>query len=125
MGPRVINYDTGYDMITDKVNSSRKFGADVARSRYGKVDRVKMCQKNYSHDMSMATSSGKIEVINVLLQSHLDNPYTSVEELMGDIQLLAVHSWNELHSLNPKSFVPTNIERILKDVSEKSSNTIQ
>lgn len=125
MGPRVINSTRGINMITDKVNSSRKFGADVARSRYGKVDRVKMCQKNYSHDMSMATSSGKIEVINVLLQSHLDNPYTSVEELMGDIQLLAVHSWNELHSLNPKSFVPTNIERILKDVSEKSSNTIQ
>lgn len=102
-------------MIVQKVVSSRKFATDVASSRFRQADKLKMGFKNYVHDMATATSAGKVEILNVILQSHLDNPYRSVDEFVGDLQMLTVHSWNELQQLNPNMFVPVTIEKVLHD----------
>lgn len=58
-----------------------------------------------------------MNIIKSLLRSHIEDPYGSVDDLIGDLQLLLKHTNNNLTRLMP-SHAGMSIERIIRDVEE-------
>ncbi len=82
---------------------------------YRQADNVKIGKKAYLWEIELTHNHGKVEIARSLLERHLENPYKSVDELIGDIQLLLVESKNDLWKLMPNHTDPANLERLIKD----------
>jgi len=85
-------------------------------SRYGlQADKVKVCKKHYKRDMESCVLSGRSEMLESILKRHFENPYGTVDEIIGDLQLELVDSWNDFHKLWPTVTRSITLEAVLKD----------
>lgn len=97
-------------MMTNKTMSQTLLDA-----RFLKADRLKVSKYHYAIDMDSCILNGRTEIVEKVLNKHLAEPYGSIEELIGDLQIELVNSWNTFHKLWPKQTMPIGVERILKE----------
>lgn len=87
----------------------------IVDARFGQADRIKISRKFYAHDIEACILNGRSEAIEEILNKNVREPYGTIEELIGDLQLALVKNWNDFHKLYPLSTRPITIERILKE----------
>lgn len=90
-------------------------GKDIVQARFGQADRIKVSRKFYSHDIEACILNGRSEVLEEILNAHNQEPFGSVDELIGELQLKLMNNWNDFHRLFPLSTRPITVERILKE----------
>lgn len=94
----------------------RQFAMDILAKRYGQADRIKVSRKFYEEDIRGCVLTGRSEALEFLLHKHEAEPFGTVDEVMGEIQILLANNWNEFHRLFPTRTAPTTVERILKQL---------
>lgn len=87
----------------------------IVDARFGQADRIKISRKFYAHDIEACILNGKSEAMEEVLNKHIREPFGSVEEIIGELQLALVTNWNSFHKLYPLSTRPITVERILKE----------
>lgn len=87
----------------------------VIEARFGQADRIKISRKHFAHDIDSCVLSGRSEAIEKILNRHMANPYQSVDEIIGDLQLDLLANWNSFHKLWPRQTRPITLERIMKE----------
>jgi hypothetical protein len=66
--------------------------------------------------------SGKINVAEVLLKNHKHNPYVTVEELVGDLQLILIAAWTEFKTFNHSpEMASISIEELVNELPRKNT----
>lgn len=85
---------------------------------YRQAESAKIGKKSYLWEVELSHCHGKVEIARSLLERHLENPYTNVDELIGDIQILLVESKNELWKLMPNHTDHANLDRLIKDTND-------
>lgn len=84
--------------------------------RFGRqADKIKISRKAYSIDLESMSLSGRSEALEEIIKRHKDKPYGTIEEVIGDVQLLLLSNWNEFHRLWPTSTRSLTLEEVLKD----------
>jgi len=95
--------------------SDKDMGLAIVESRFGKqADRIKISRKHYAHDINSCVLKGRSEAVETILNRHKSNPYLTVSELLGDIQLDLVKYWGDFHKLFPTMTRPISIDHILQ-----------
>jgi hypothetical protein len=110
-------------MITDTMISSELVAKDMfnnhfaSYAQFSKADSVKMGKKNYIWEITTIHIQGKIDATEALLRAYVENPHQTVEELIGDIQLILRDAKNRLKVMNPKVYsCGISLEQIMRDV---------
>ena len=85
---------------------------------YRHATSAKISKKDYLWEIELSHSHGKVENMRALLERHLENPYQSVDELIGDIQLLLVDSKNNMWKLMPNHTDPANLDSLVKQTED-------
>lgn len=85
---------------------------------YRQATAAKISKKDYLWEIELSHCHGKVENMRVLLERHLENPYGSVDELIGDIQLLLVGSKNDMWKLMPNHTDPANLDSLVKQTED-------
>ena len=88
---------------------------DIVQARFGQADRIKVSRKFYQHDIESCILNGKSEAIEEVLNKHNLEPFGSVSELIGELQVMLVTNWNDFHKMYPLQTRPITVERILKE----------
>lgn len=92
-----------------------KISKQITDSVYGKADRLKMSKKFFSLYLESCIATGRVEAMENILNKHKAQPFNTVDELVGELQLEVVQSWNTFNKLWPQTTLPISIERVLKD----------
>lgn len=103
-------------MITDMLEPVDGFARTMARAKFNQSDRLKIAKPTWIKDMTAAHLIGKIEALETVLKSHAKRPYSDMDEMIGDIQILLADSWGHMHRINPTYTRPVSVERILSDL---------
>jgi hypothetical protein len=82
---------------------------------YRQATAAKISKKDYLWEIELTHNHGKVEIARSLLERHLENPYKSVDELIGDIQILLVESKNNVWRLMPNHTDPAHLDKLIKD----------
>ncbi len=97
------------------MSESEKWAKPLVDCRYPKgADRIKVNKKTLLNDLVSAHSAGAMNVCETLLSSHIHNPYQTVDELIGDLQIKIKENWNTFYKYNPKNNAPLIIEDVIK-----------
>ena len=106
-------------MIVDSLVPSRKLAVDITSARYKQAPKIKLNRDDYrdlAHSMHL---SGKINVTEIILKNHKTNPYRTVEEIVGDLQLVLMTSWNEFRTVNPSTVMGRlELEELVNELPE-------
>ena len=86
----------------------------IVNARFGKAERVKVGKANYAHDMESSIIMGKTETVERILNMHRKEPFGTVDEIIGQLQLDLVDSWNEFHRKHRTRTAPITLETVLK-----------
>lgn len=88
--------------ILDKIESTSRFGRDSVRMTYGdKVPAIKINRHSYQRVIELTHTHSKVAICESLLKAHQADPYKTVEELIGDLQIILVDSWSHFKKLDP------------------------
>ncbi len=88
--------------ILERIESTSRFGRDSVRMTYGdKIPAIKINRHNYQRVIELTHTHSKVAICESLLKSHKADPYKSVEELIGDLQIILVDSWSHFKKLDP------------------------
>jgi len=87
----------------------------TANAVFGKADRIKFSKKLFTHYLESSFVCGRTEAIEKVLNKHRLEPFGTVDEVIGELQLEIVASWNDFHRLWPKHTAPLSLEKVLKD----------
>lgn len=106
--------------VIEKIVDSRRLAQDVAIAKYKDAPRVKLAKKEYENTLRSMHLSAKINLSEILLRMHKTNPYQSIDELIGDLQVVLVNSWKEFRTLNfDVEMGSLSIEDLISDLPEK------
>jgi translation elongation factor EF-Ts len=118
-------------MITDSLVSSDQVAREMFQNhfttyaQFSKAEHVKLGRKNYLWEITTIHLQGKIDVAELLLAAYVDNPHQTVEELLGDIQLILKESKNRLKLMAPRVYsCGTSIEKIMNQVEEAKNRRL-
>lgn len=103
-------------MITDMLEPADAFARTMARAKFQQADRLKVAKPVWIKDMTAAHLVGKIEALEVVMKSHAMNPYLTVDDLIGDIQIVLADTWQKMHRINPAYTRPMSLEQIINDM---------
>src|SRR5574343_394812 len=95
--------------------SSEQWVKPVVKVRFGQADRLKMNRIVYTNDMLSAHTSGRLESIQKLVDSHRNEPFKNVDEVMGDVQIIIKDAWNEFQKYNKQQCLPLSLEQIMNN----------
>ena len=87
----------------------------IVDARFGQADRIKISRKFYQHDIESCILNGRSEAFEEILNKHVSEPFGTVEEIIGEIQIAIVDNWNQFHKLYPLATRPITIDKILKE----------
>lgn len=68
----------------------------IIQRHYGGAPKVKMARSKFEKELRCALAYGTLNVCQTLLDAHQKDPYNSVDELRGDLQLLLVESHKQI-----------------------------
>lgn len=91
------------------------FADAITNARYPQADRIKVGKKEFHNTVEAAYVAGQLSAIEGMLNSHMKNPYSDVDSVMGDIHIALAETWEHLRKLNPKAIPRMSLEQILKD----------
>lgn len=86
-------------------------------SKLSQADRAKFTRheiKNYVQDNLLL---GRLNACEAVLKAHKLQPYASVDELIGDLQIVLVHTNEQLRSSNMKHLQKVSVEDLIGDHS--------
>jgi len=87
-------------MITQKLAISRKLAQELTEAKFKDAPRVKIGRKDYFDVTRSMHLSGKINLAETILKTHASEPYRSIDEVLGDLQIVLSESWNEFRQVN-------------------------
>jgi len=96
---------------------SRKLAKTFKNKRFGKAERIKINNKLYEGDLVTNYLAGAGSICSDLLLEHRENPFNSVDEIIGELQKFALESLNDFYSnysLPENRFRKITIEDILE-----------
>jgi hypothetical protein len=89
--------------ILKHVEDSGHFSRDAVTMMYGHdVPTKKINRKEYGDKIRKAHLHSKVSIAAALLAEHKRNPYASVNDILGDFQVILTDSWAEFRRLEPK-----------------------
>ncbi len=86
---------------------------DLIRAKFGTSDKAKINPKSYSCDLASMFYSGQTGIIEEILERNNQNPYSTPNEIIGDLHILLMDQWNEFIKYYPLTSKPLSIEKIL------------
>jgi len=92
-----------------------KISVSLTNSLYGKADRIKLSKKFFQHYLESCIITGRTEALEKVLNKHQMEPFGTVAELIGELQIEIVQQWNDFHKLWPQNTRPLTLEKVLKD----------
>ncbi len=87
--------------ILKHVEKSDRFGRDAVALMYGQAPLKKLNRKDYQDKIEKTHLHSKVSICAAILAEHKRNPYASVEDILGDLQVVLSDSWNEFRKLEP------------------------
>lgn len=79
------------------VKEALKLSKTFLDMRFGQADKKKLNKKVFRDDLSTLFMAGSSTVLATLIKEHRRKPYSDVEELIGDMQELAVETMNDFY----------------------------
>jgi len=74
---------------------------EMAYIRFGKRNAVNMDINTYKNDIDMLALHRLTNFAESLLVKHVNSPYLTVDELIGEIQLQFLNDWGQLKKYRP------------------------
>ena len=81
-------------MYKTGIKESREYATEITCGRYPQADKRKFSKKLYCEDIQATHIAGQLAMSRAIMDKHKKDPYKSVDELMGDLQLIAMESFN-------------------------------
>ena len=101
-------------MITEMLSDSGRFAREMATAKFKHADRLKVNKKEYSEYTHASHLAGKTAICEAIIKAHSETPYNSIDELIGDLQLMLVQSGNQFRELNFKrGYDKLSLERVM------------
>ena len=88
---------------------------DVVQMRFGQADKLKIGRKDFSKDMESANLFGMIYIAEKIINLHEENPFSTPEEVIGELHKEIVSNWNKIQIMWPKSTFRIDLNRIIKE----------
>lgn len=105
--------------LKDLLLNAAKTGRDMIKMpRLLSADRAKFSRKEISSIVTDNILLGRLNLCEAILKNHQNNPYQSIDELIGDIQIMMVDSNDELRSNNPKHPYRFKVEDLIAPKTE-------
>jgi hypothetical protein len=77
-----------------------KWTKGLTDTRFVQGDRRKFNKKLFYGDLEASYCAGVLGLIEELQKEHLKNPYDTIDEMLGDLQLLHVELFNDFAGKN-------------------------
>jgi hypothetical protein len=87
--------------ITERVEDTGRFGRDAVKMVYGEKNEIlKLNRRTYQRCIETTHVHSKVAICEAILKMHRENPYATVDEVLGDLQLILVESWNHFKTID-------------------------
>lgn len=98
--------------ITYEIENSQEFAKYSVSQVYGKADRLKLGSYAFGRAVAIAHVHSKVSIVRAILNNHKVKPYQSVEDVMGDLQIILVDSWSQFRKIDPTK-PPMTVEDLI------------
>lgn len=100
--------------LDNLILNAQKHSRDMAQiPRLIQADRAKFARREISSIVHDNLLLSRINVCEAILKSHKVNPYNTVDELIGDIQILMVNANDELRAVNGHYKIDFKLEDLI------------
>jgi hypothetical protein len=107
-------------VITEELSDSCAIAVDLTKARFKDKATVVVARQQYKDVIRSIHLSGKVNVAEIILRYHKTNPYQSVEEVIGDLQLVLASAWNEFKLVNPSTDMgKITIEELIDELPQR------
>lgn len=88
--------------ILERIEDTGRFGREAVMLTFGpQSDVLKINKKTYQRCVELTHVHSKVSICESILKSHRENPYQTVDELLGDLQIVLAASWNHFRKIDP------------------------